>query len=69
MTSIFFFYHDGSIWKELWDSTNEVLVLPRAIKVQIELASAERGRVAPAPLEMIVALADAGTNTTQAATQ
>jgi type II secretion system protein J len=67
--NIFFYYHDGSIWKEVWDSTNEVLRLPRAIKVQIELASEQRGRLAPAPLEIVVPLIDAGTNTTQVATQ
>jgi type II secretion system protein J len=67
--SIFFFYHDGSIWKETWDSTNETLILPRAIKVQLQMASEERGRVLPLPLEVVVSLVDAGTNSTQVATQ
>lgn len=67
--SIFFFYHDGTIWKETWDSTNETLILPRAIKVQLEMAVAERGRVATPPLELVVSLIDAGTNSTQAVMQ
>jgi type II secretion system protein J len=67
--SMFFYFHDGSAWKETWDSTNETLRLPRAIKVQLEMASAERGQLAPPPLELIVSLIDAGTNTTQVATQ
>jgi type II secretion system protein J len=67
--NIFFYYHDGSIWKETWDSTNEFLRLPRAIKVQLEMASEERGRQAPLPLELVVSLVDAGTNTTQVAAQ
>jgi type II secretion system protein J len=67
--SIFFFYHDGSIWKETWDSTNETLILPRAIKVQLQMASEERGRVLPPPLEVVVSLVDAGTNSTLVATQ
>jgi type II secretion system protein J len=65
--NIFFSYHDGTIWKETWDSTNEVLRLPRAIKVQLQMASEERGRQAPPPLELIVSLVDAGTNSTQVA--
>ena len=67
--SIFFYYHDGSIWKETWDSTNETLILPRAIKVQLQMASQERGRLAPPPVELTVSLIDAGTNSTQVATQ
>lgn len=67
--NIFFYYHDGSIWKETWDSTNEVLRLPRAIKVHLEMASEERGRQAPPPYELIVSLIDAGTNSTQVAAQ
>lgn len=67
--SIFFFYHDGSIWKETWDSTNETLILPRAIKVQLQMATEERGRIAPPPVEVVVALIDAGTNSTQVVTQ
>jgi len=67
--NIFFSFHDGTTWKETWDSTNELLRLPRAIKVQLEMANTERGRQAPAPLELIVGLVDAGTNSTQVATQ
>ena len=68
--NIFFYYHDGTIWKDTWDSTNEFLRLPRAIKVQLQMASEERGRQAPPPLELVVSLLDAGTNsTTQVASQ
>jgi len=65
--SVYFSYHDGTTWKEIWDSTNEVLVLPRAIKVEIQMASLERGRMAPPPVQIVVPLIDAGTNATQTA--
>jgi type II secretion system protein J len=65
--SIFFSYHNGSQWKDTWD-TNETLRLPRAVKAQIVLASLERGRLAPPPLEVIANLIDAGTNTLAQAT-
>ena len=67
--SILFYYHDGSIWKETWDSTNEALILPRAIKVQLQMAGEERGRLAPPPVELTVSLIDAGTNSTEVPTQ
>lgn len=67
--SIFFFYHDGSAWKETWDSTNETLILPRAIKVQLQMTGEERSRIAPPPVELVVSLIDAGTNSTQVVTQ
>ena len=69
LQSLYFFYHDGSMWKETWDSTNEILILPRAIKVQLQMANEERGRALPPPIELIVSLVDAGTNTTQVALQ
>lgn len=67
--SMFFYYHDGSIWKETWDSTNETFILPRAIKVQVQMATEERGRIAPPPVELVVSLVDAGTNSTEVVTQ
>jgi type II secretion system protein J len=67
--SIILSYHDGTVWKGVWDSTNEVLRLPRAIKVEIQMASDARGRLAPPPLELVVPLVDGGTNLTQIATQ
>jgi type II secretion system protein J len=68
--SINFSYHDGSMWKDIWDSTNEILILPRAIKVEIQMAGQGRGRMLPPPVQIVVPLIDAGTNTTQvAATQ
>ena len=68
LQSIYFSYHDGSMWKETWDSTSEFLILPRAIKVQLQMASEERGRALPPPIELVVPLVDAGTNSTQGVT-
>jgi hypothetical protein len=67
--SLTFYYCDGATWKETWDTTIETNKLPRAIKVQIAMVAENRGRSAPAPLELIVPLVDAGTNVTQQATQ
>lgn len=68
--NIYFFYHDGTQWKSVWDPTLETLKLPRAIKVQIAMET-ERGARARSPaLELIVPVVDAGTNNlTTASTQ
>jgi len=60
--SIYFSYFDGSRWQQTWDSTNTTLKLPRAIRVEINMAAEERGRSAPPALELVVPLIDAGTN-------
>jgi hypothetical protein len=73
--SIQFSYHDGTQWRETWDSTTADPVtgvsntVPKAIKVQIQLASdpeAVRGaRVRAAPIELVVPIAvEPRTNTT-----
>ncbi len=31
-----FSFHDGASWQPTWDSTNEITLLPRAIKVEIQ---------------------------------
>ena len=60
--SLKFFYYDGTQWRDSWDSTtastttgltNEV---PQAIKVQVQLASKERGRPRSLsiPIEIVV---------------
>jgi type II secretion system protein J len=60
--SLKFFYYDGTAWRDSWDSTaanpttgltND---LPQAIKVQLQLASNERGRPRSlsAPVELVV---------------
>ncbi len=49
-----FQYHDGTQWRDAWDSTVEPTVLPAAIKVQLFPA---RGRTNPAyqePIELVV---------------
>ena len=60
--SIYFSYFDGSQWQQTWNSTNSTLKLPRAIRVEINMAAEERGRMAPPPLNLVVPLIDAGTN-------
>lgn len=51
---VLFFYHDGTDWLEAWDSTaDETKKLPRAIKVQLQLAAADRLSQQP-PIELIV---------------
>ena len=48
--SLKFFYYDGTQWRDSWDSTTANTTtgltndLPQAIKVQVQLASNERGR-------------------------
>jgi type II secretion system protein J len=58
-----FLYHDGTQWRDSWDSTIENPTtglsnsLPKAIKVQIQLASAEdtgRNRFVEPPVELVV---------------
>lgn len=52
-------YYDGNTWKEVWDSTMPDLaigrtnLLPRAIKVQLQLAS-NYGETRKLPIEMVV---------------
>ena len=69
-----FLYYDGSQWRDAWDSTTAdqatgvTNTLPRAIKVQIQLASADSGRAVAqtAPVELIVPIfVQARTNQTQ----
>jgi type II secretion system protein J len=53
--SIYFSYHDGTQWRETWDSsdTNQP-ALPKAIKVLINLAARERGVAPPPPAQLVV---------------
>jgi type II secretion system protein J len=61
-----FLYHDGSQWRDSWDSTIESTTtgvsngLPAAVKVQIQLAtessSGSRGRSREMPMELVVPL-------------
>jgi len=68
--SIYFLYHDGTQWRETWDSsdTNQP-VLPKAIKVQINMAAGERGVAPPPAAELVVPiLVDGRPTTTSTAT-
>jgi type II secretion system protein J len=65
-----FFYYDGSQWKETWDATTDTAVLPRAIKVQLQLATQATGVSMRdrTPVEMIVPIVvQPSTNTTTTA--
>ena len=69
--SIFFLYFDGVQWQDTWDSTTASTPLPRAIKVQVTMANAERERTMTqtSPLELVVPLwVGAGSNVTAQAT-
>jgi len=64
--SIFFYYYDGSQWRQSWDSTTVDTVtglsnsLPKAIKVQLAMAVDERGRLQPPPIELVVPITVVG---------
>jgi general secretion pathway protein J len=63
LESLFFYFFDGTQWREYWDSTAEPDKLPRAVKIELQLASGETDRSPRKPLELIVPLlVRAGTN-------
>lgn len=65
--SILFSFHDGTAWKDSWDSTNEVVLLPRAIRVSLTLVDTNLNRTTsrPPPIELVVGLlVEPATNTT-----
>ncbi|MGE3311352.1 MAG: type II secretion system protein GspJ [Limisphaerales bacterium] len=62
-----FSFHDGTGWQPTWDSTNEVTLLPRAIKLEIQRSPSDPTRRSdrPDPIEMVVGLlVEPSTNTT-----
>lgn len=69
-------YYDGSTWRTTWNSTNELTILPRAVRVQLVMAArdpdpqADRSiRITRAPIEMVVPIrVRPDTNATQTAT-
>jgi prepilin-type N-terminal cleavage/methylation domain-containing protein len=67
--TIYFQFHDGTQWKDVWDSASELSTrLPVAVRVQITKAIQKRGQLPPAPIEMVVpVLSYGGTNATTAA--
>lgn len=64
-----FYFFDGTQWLNSWDSTNEVSALPRAIKVQLNLAANGADRPFKAFYELVVPVASQmRSNTTDTAT-
>lgn len=64
--SVSFSFYDGSTWRETWNSTNETVPLPRAIRFALLLTQTnfDRGAARPQPIEMVVSLlVEAATNT------
>ena len=51
-----FTYFNGSTWADTWDSTTQTNNLPRAIKVQLNLAAPDATRAVPPPIELVVPL-------------
>ena len=68
--NVFFLYHDGTDWQETWDSTaDQTRKLPRAIKVQIQLAGASPAELRP-PVELVVPIVvEATTNSVSGGSQ
>ncbi len=64
--SITFQFHDGTQWRDSWDSTTaDSARLPHAIKVQLQMAAEPSARTLPTPVELVVPLlVDGGSNTT-----
>lgn len=59
-----FQYYDGTQWRETWDGTNETTVLPRAVRMQIQMLPEPEQRLRPAPIEMVVPIyVEPSTNT------
>ena len=59
-----FYFYDGTGWRSTWDSTTENTVLPKAIKLEIDLA--QNDTTLQAPLELVVPVTVyARTNQTQ----
>jgi general secretion pathway protein J len=56
--SMTFQFHDGTAWQATWDSTNEVILLPRAIMAQIHRVVPSNTRTADRlpPIELVVGL-------------
>lgn len=49
-----FQFHDGTQWRDAWDSTVEPAVLPAAIKVQVYLTRHQTNRDVRGPIELVV---------------
>ncbi len=69
--SVHFSFYDGSTWRDTWNSTNETVPLPRAIRFELLLLSTNlnRGNITPRPIEMVVnILVEPSTNSTSQST-
>jgi general secretion pathway protein J len=72
LQSITFLYHDGTTWRDSWDTTTTTNMLPRAIKLQLLLMPEKNSKVllANTPIELVVPLmAEASTNTASTSAQ
>ena len=49
-----FQFHDGTQWRDTWDSTLDTTVLPGAIKVQLYLTRDRTNRLNAEPMELVV---------------
>ncbi len=56
--SVIFQFHDGTAWQATWDSTNEVILMPRAIMARIQRMPPGNIRTADRlpPIELVVGL-------------
>jgi len=56
--SVTFSFHDGSAWRAYWDSTNEIVALPTAIKAEFQLVQPRDSPLVTRlpPIELVVGL-------------
>lgn len=60
-----FEFYDGTQWRNTWDGTNETTILPKAVRVQIQLLAEPTQRTLPQPIELVVPVCvQPNTNTT-----
>lgn len=63
VADLLFLYHDGTDWQESWDSTaSDTMKLPRAIKVQLQLAAEDRASQPPVIELVVPVIVEASTN-------
>ena len=63
---ILFLFYTGTEWRDSWDATTDEMPLPKAIKVQLFLASQENQTGRELPVELVVpVIVEATTNATQ----
>jgi type II secretion system protein J len=63
--SVYFYFFDGTQWRDYWDSASETAKLPQAIKIELLPAFEEARQVRREPLTLVVPLmVQASTNET-----